>query len=112
MFSSYFPHNCLLLPCAKGKATRSTIDLCRGEEAMNVKKMCETGLGVLADGMRSLVTGKSLTQLQGPVGKRAGVFQRFEKRVLRRFFGEELLVFAAVASAYLLAYAAAMVFKQ
>jgi hypothetical protein len=111
MFSSYFPHNCLLLPYAKGKATRSTIDFCSGEEAMNVK-ICETGLGVLADGMRSLVTGKSLTQLQGPVGKRAGVFQRFEKRVLRRFFGEELLVFAAVASAYLLAYAAAMVFKQ
>jgi len=78
---------------------------------MNVKEMVATASAVLAFGMRSLVMGRSLTEQGSSDERREGFVERFEKNVLRKFFGEELIVFAAVASACLLAWAASRVFQ-
>ena len=111
MVSSYFLHNSLLFPVTNAEAMETTSDWCRGEEAMNVKEMVATASAVLAFGMRSLVTGRSLTEQGSSDEGREGFVERFEKNVLRKFFGEEVIVFAAVASAYLLAWAASRVFQ-
>jgi hypothetical protein len=89
----------------------TTSDSCRGEDVMNVKEMVATASTVLAFGMRSLVMGRSLTEQGSSDERREGFVERLEKSVLRKFFGEEKIVFAAVASAYLLAWAASRVFQ-
>ena len=76
---------------------------------MNVKEMLGTGLAALVFG-RSLVLRKNFAELRSSDEEEAGLLRRFEKGVLRRFVGEEVIVFAAVASAYLLAWAASRVF--
>jgi len=73
---------------------------------MKVEEMLGAGLAVLAFGMRSLGAGTSLTKPQGSHEGRESLVRRLEKCIPRRFVGEELIVFAAVASAYLLAWAA------
>jgi hypothetical protein len=106
MLSSYFLHirRLLLIANREGVAIRS--EPCGGEKAMNVKELLGAGLAVLGLGMKSRVMGRSLTELQGSHDGKESLVRRFEKSVLRRFVGEELLVFAAFASAYLLAWAA------
>jgi hypothetical protein len=79
---------------------------------MKVKEMLGTRLALLAFGMRSLFIGKSPAELYRSDDERESFTRRFEKNVRRKLPGEELIVFSAFASAYLLAWAASRVFQQ
>ena len=79
---------------------------------MRVKGMLGAGVAALVSGVRSLFMGAGLsgsTNLDEE-GNCAG--QRREKSTERKVVREEFIVFAAVASAYLLAWAASRVFQQ
>jgi hypothetical protein len=79
---------------------------------MRVKGMFGAGVAALVSGMGSLFMGAGLSESRsaGDEGNSAG--QRHEKSTERKVVREEFIVFAAVASAYLLAWAASRVFQQ
>ncbi len=79
---------------------------------MKVKEMLGSRLALLAFGMRSLFTRKSPTELYRSDEERESFSRRFENSVKRKLPREELIVFGAFASAYLLAWAASRVFQQ
>ena len=79
---------------------------------MRVKGMLGAGVAALVSEMRSLFIGacRSESRSAGEEGNSAG--RRHEKSAGRAVLREEFIVFAAVASAYLLAWAASRVFQQ
>jgi hypothetical protein len=111
--SSYSLHNCPLSSAANVGIVESERKHYKGEEAMTVKGMLEAGVVALVSGMRSLfiVAGRSESRTTGEEGNSAGLCHH-ENSAGRAVLREELIVFAAVASAYLLAWAASQVFQQ
>ena len=79
---------------------------------MRVKGMLGAAVAALVPGMRSPFIGAGLrvSRSAGEEGNSTG--QRHEKSAGRGVLREEFIVFAAVASAYLLAWAASRVFQQ
>jgi hypothetical protein len=78
---------------------------------MRVNTMLRTGVAVLVANMRSLFTSAGRNEWNaGEKGNDAG--QRHGKNVKRKVMREDFIAFSAVASAYLLAWAASRVFQQ
>jgi hypothetical protein len=79
---------------------------------MKVKEKHGSRWALLAVGMRSLFMRKSPAELHRSDEESERFSRRFEKSLRRKLPGEELIVFTAFASAYLLAWAASKVFQQ
>ena len=79
---------------------------------MRVKGMLGAGVAALVSGMRSLFMGAGHTEPMNASEEGNSAGRRHEKSAGRAVLREEFIVFAAVASAYLLAWAASRVFQQ
>jgi hypothetical protein len=79
---------------------------------MKARGILGGGLAVVVSGMRSLFTDASLTEVRSSDEEEKNDDQLLKMNTVRKASGEEVLVFAAVASAYLLAWAASLVFQQ
>ncbi len=79
---------------------------------MRVKGMLGAGVATLVSGMGSLFMGAGGSESRNTGDEKNSPGQRHEKSTERKVVREEFIVFAAVASAYLLAWAASRVFQQ
>ena len=79
---------------------------------MRVKGMLGAGVAALVSGMRSRFMGAVLSGSRSADEEGKGASHRHEKSAERKVLREEFIVFAAVASAYALAWAASRVFQQ
>ena len=79
---------------------------------MRVKGMLGGGVAALASTMRSRFMAADRSEARSAGGEGNGAGQRYGKSVKRKVMREDFIVFAAVASAYLLAWAASLAFRQ
>jgi hypothetical protein len=78
---------------------------------MRVNTMLRTGVAVLVSNMRSLFIGVGRCEWSADE-EDSGAGQRNGKSVKRKVLRDDFIVFAAVASAYLVAWTASRVFQQ
>jgi hypothetical protein len=110
IFSSHFLHNSLLSSIANAGTIEIGRGRCKGEEVMIVKAMVRTGVVAHMSTTRSPFLDVNRSEVRGAGEEENDTSQHHEKRVKRIVLGEDFIVFAAVASAYLLAWAASRVF--
>jgi hypothetical protein len=79
---------------------------------MRVKGMLGGGVAALASTMRSPFMGADRSEAKSAGEEGNGAAQCHGKSAKRIVIGEDFIVFAAVASAYLLAWAASLAFRQ
>jgi hypothetical protein len=79
---------------------------------MGAKGMLGVGVAALVSRMRSHFIVADHIEAKGADEERNGADPSHRKSVERKVLREEFIVFAAVASAYLLAWAASRVFQQ
>jgi hypothetical protein len=110
--SSHFLHNSPLSSITKARVIEIERGRCKGEEAMRVKGMLGGGVTALVSTMSSPFLGADRSEARGADEEDNGVGQRQGKSVRRKVLRDDFIVFAAVASAYLLTWVASLAFRQ